>query len=559
VTFLPRAGWPTTDTAGGKPRIEPFLLVALALVFAMQLYLVLTKSVNWDEFFYFNHIQELRDGTLARPLQAIHTRYLGWLFELPLSSIDQLLVGRLFMLACEAVTALAIFGIARRFAAAPATAALCALTYLTAGYVFLHGFAFRTDPQATAVLMSALWLLGSRRLGWARVAAIAFLLALAGMITIKAVFYAPAFIGIGWLHYSRSRDHSQFVLRCAAILVLAGLFFAALFFLHGSTLAAAPVARGGKALNSAWETVFSAGLLPQAGHLARQMLLAPHLLAMLAASPFLWRRRFPSGAEKVAMAGLLLPLATIIFYRNSYPYFFVFILAPAVLATIPVIELLAGRLGAKICASVLTLLAALLTIAEPRDVLPAQKAVVSAVRETFPRPVVYLDFCGFVGDFPRALPFLTSGWGLNNYRIAGEPLVAQAMARQPIPLLIVNHDVLDAAVNGRSQAEMLLPRDAAALRGHYVPHWGPMWVAGKRIPAGNAVQRMQVAVPGVYTLEGAAIVLDGRKLEVGDTIFLARGPHSALPHGTEAAILRWGDHLPVPRGAAPSGPLYTKY
>ncbi|HYI31775.1 MAG TPA: hypothetical protein VD863_28405, partial [Bradyrhizobium sp.] len=128
---------------------------------ALQIYLVSSKSINWDEFYYFSRIQELNDGRLAAALQTSYTRFFQFLPHLPGDAIDQLLIGRSIMLACELIAAAALFGIASRFGSAR-VALLCALTYLTAGYVFLHGSSFRADPLATALLMSALWCLCCR-------------------------------------------------------------------------------------------------------------------------------------------------------------------------------------------------------------------------------------------------------------------------------------------------------------------------------------------------------------------------------------------------------------
>ncbi len=531
---------------------------AFAAVAALQVYLVFSKSINWDEFFHFQHIHELRTGTLSRSLQVLYVRYFEWLFDLPVDPINQLLVGRLVLLLCEPLTGLAIYGIVRQFAGR-ATAALCVLAYVTGGYVFLHGFAFRADPQATALLMCALWLFVCRKLDAVAIGAIALMLALAAMITVKSIFYAPVFAGLFLLRLEKAEDRAGLIRRCVAMLALTVLLFVALFLLHGATLAAPPVDAGTRELASAGTTVFSAGLLPQAGYLVHQVLIAPYLMGMIAVSPFLWRRRLPLAADRIAMIGLLLPLATIVFYRNSYPYYYVFVLAPAVVAIFPAVELLVRRFGAVLCGAVLVAQAMTLALLEPRGVLDAQRSISAAVHQLFPRSVAYVDFCGVIGNFPRALPFLTSGWGLQRYRLAGRPALSEQMAREPVPLLIDNAPVLDAAVNGGTGDEAFLDADAKALRENFVHHWGPIWVAGKRIPAGTKLLSSDIAVPGTYTVEGAAMTINGKPLRTGDTVELQRGPHRILPDRARTAILRWGDHLAVPDRPAPAGPFFTNY
>lgn len=529
---------------------------AFAVAFALQAYLVFAKSINWDEFFHFHHIYELRSGIFSRALQVLYIRWFEWLFDLPLDPVDQLLIGRLAVLACMPVIAAAIFGIARRFGS-PLAAALSALAYTTGGYVFLHGFAFRADPQATMLLMVALWLLVARRLAWATIGAIALLLALATMITVKSIFFAPAFAGLCYLRLRQTPEKRDFLIRAVVTLCLAGLFFALLFLLHGSTLAAPPVNASGHELASAGGTVFSAGLFPQGRYLVQQMLIAPYLATMIALAPLLWRQR--PFEERVATVGLLLPLATVIFYRNSYPYFFVFLLAPAAVTIVPAVELVLRRFGIALCAVVLAMNAIILVAIEPKETIVTQRSISATVHRMFPKPVTYIDFCGFIGDFPRAYRFLTSGWGLERYRATGEPVLARLMEREPVPLLIDNHEVLDAAVNGRVHDEQLLSADAKTLRENFIPHWGPIWVAGKRIPTSKQPLMLIFAVPGIYTLEGAPLVIDGRRVQVGETVHLARGLHRIGPNENLPAILRWGDHLHIPNRPAPQPPFFTIY
>lgn len=533
------------------------LVVAFAAIIGLQLYLLAVKSINWDEFFFFSRIQELKDGQLAQPLQTFYTRLFVWLRDLPAGPIDQLLAGRVVMFGCEMVAAAALFIVARRFASGQ-IAALCALTYLSAGFVFQHGFAFRADPLATALLMTALACLLRRRINWTTGTVIAVLLGLSAMITIKVVLYAPVFAGAAWLKLRDEQFSRTMVLRLIAVGVGAGASFAILYAWHSSGLAPAQPNPGGTT-SSAWNTVFSVGLFPQGHFFVRQVLFAPHVALMLAAAPFLWPKRFKTQAERLAMAGFYLPLLTIIFYRNSYPYFFVFLLAPAMLSAIPSIEIAFRWLGRRVYPALLVSNALFLALIEPTQMLPAQRRLIDGVHQIFPVPVAYFDFCGMVGDFHRPVHILTSGWGLKNYRSGGKQTLRAMMGEQPVPLLVLNHGVLADAAVGRRGDENLLDADAEALRESYIPHWGPVWVAGKRLPTGTAPLSIGIAVPGTYTLEGAAVSVDGKMVAPGQTISLDHGVHTVVPNSGHEAVLRWGDHLFVPKQAAPRGYLFTDY
>lgn len=532
------------------------IVAALCAIVALQVDLLLVKSINWDEFFFFSLIQQLHDGSLEHALQTFPARIFAFLRLLPLDSIDQLLAGRAVMLSCELVAATALFGIARRFCDARA-AAICALFYLTAGDVFLHGFAFRADPLLTALLMAALWCVLARKLDWTTVAFVSVLGGLAGLVSIKAIFYAPSFAGAAWLRWKEAKvDGRPVIGRFVQMAAGALLVFACLLVAHRTGVSAGVM--HGSTAESALQTVFAAGLLPQAKYLSQQILFAPHVAMLIAAAPFFWKRR--ASAERVAMASFMLPLLTVVFYRNSYPYYFVFVLAPAVVTIGPVLEWLLRRVGYWPAAALLSGYALLLNVSEPRNVLPKQRALVDGVHHIFPEPVAYFGFSGMIGDYPRPLSILVSGWGLQRYRQGEEPSLVELAEERPIPLLIVNHPVIEAAVEGTEPSKGLLPADRAMLRENYIPHWGQVWVAGKRMPRDSGTREVSVAVPGTYTLEGANISVDGRQLRIGDRVRMARGVHVIAANPAQNAVLRWGDHLPVPAFPAPrASELFTEY
>src|SRR3546814_11490713 len=95
-------------------------------------------------------------------------------------------------------------------------------------------------------------------------------------------------------------------------------------------------------------------------------------------------------------------------------------------------------------------------------------------------------------------------------------------------------------------ARELIDADASALREGFIPHWGPLWVAGRHFPAGRDARDFTIYAPGRYTVEGAAARIDGELLASGRVVELTRGTHRFEP---AAAVsmgepqLRWGAHL----------------
>jgi hypothetical protein len=181
-----------------------------------------------------------------------------------------------------------------------------------------------------------------------------------------------------------------------------------------------------------------------------------------------------------------------------------------------------------------------------------QRAVVATVHRMFPQPVAYIDRASMVGSFPQA-GFFMSTWGMETYRAAGRPVLSENAARRPPAFMIVGHPAQEWALAGLplSHPLALAPRDAAFLRQNFIPHWGPIWVAGKTVGKG----RFEMGIPGLYTVEAASAVrIDGRMVAPGQTVRLSAGPHKL--EGVERATLRIGERLYRPASPPPVGRLF---
>jgi hypothetical protein len=137
----------------------------------------------------------------------------------------------------------------------------------------------------------------------------------------------------------------------------------------------------------------------------------------------------------------------------------------------------------------------------------------------------------------------------------------RAAVRPPV-LVIASHPALQVALDGVTGPDgvgpgALLPADAAFLRENFIPHWGPIWVAGKVLPpSGAGEQAFTIAIPGPYTVESAApVAIDGESTAPGAVVTLSRGLHH-LTANASPVRLRWGDHLSRPSTPPPEGPLY---
>ncbi|WP_119388617.1 hypothetical protein [Taklimakanibacter lacteus] len=541
------------------PKLERLSWLAAAFAFAvlLQLELVINRPINWDEFFHLSEAHAFHEGRLAEVLQVFYARAFFWLPMLPVDAVDQIRIARLFMFGCELFTTYAIYAMAGRFVGRM-PAALAALAYLTGGYVFQHGFSYRADPMAAAFLMGALWIILASRLDTRAILLAAILAGLAVLTTIKVVFYAPAFAGIAWLRWSEAADRKGMLLRLAAF---AGAAVAFALLLIGATILTLPDANGGSAARTVSTSVtmmFDQGLFPTGIYALRGMLFAPFMALLVLATPFVLARAQLSRPQCVALIALLMPLVSIVFYRNSYPYFYAYILPPVMVGAAIAVKAVQAHISAGILSLALLANAATISLTTSRPVLPAQKQVLAAAGEIFPEPVAYFDYPGMLADFPKANFFMTN-WGMRKYRIGQEASFVDAMSRETVPLLVVNHVILASNQTGPAPSEALLPEDGRALREAFIPHWGPLWVAGRRFSAATKEQTFFIHAPGIYTLEKTSARIDGHVYAPGQTLTLARGAHRFEQNSAGEAVLRWGSHLTRPSWSFADGPIFEGF
>ena len=518
-------------------------LLAIALLLAGQASLIFTRAINWDEFFHYAQLYHLAAGRPLPALQTLYFRPFAWLPALPGNGVDHIVIARIGMALCELVVLAMIFLAARRFVDRTG-AALATLAYLSTGYVLQHGFSFRADPMVTAVLMGAVVLLLRRRLDWSCVLGTGALVGLAGMLSMKAVLYAPAFAGIAWLRWREAGQSRAAALKLASVALVAALTFAAVYLLHQEAMPRPGSHQGGPAgsaglAQSAARYMFFVGRPNNLGFAVDAIFTGLGLAALIALAPWAIAKRRGKPGETVALDAMLAMVLWPAFYENTAPYFYVFMLAPVTVAACVSLAMV----RAKAPAMVITVLLVSLTVStfatENRTVIDNQRRLVGTVDALFPVPVAYFDHADIIPRFDKRNPLQTP-WGYKGYLARGVPIYRNAMERRPVPLLIANWWTLREVLAGTD--DHFLPRDAKALRGNYLPFAGPVWLAGKQIEAG-AERDEEFLVPGPYTVRDAAVSIDGTPYRPGAIVTIGRGVHRIATPGEAAARLVWGKRL----------------
>lgn len=518
-------------------------LAAVMLLLVAQASMIFTRAINWDEFYHYGQLYDLAMGRGLPLLQTLYLRPFAWIVGLPGDGVDHIVIARLGMVLCELVTLAMIFLAARRFVDV-AGATLAVLAYLSAGYILQHGFSFRADPAVTAVLMSALAILLRRRLDWICILGTGALLGLAGMLSIKAVLYAPAFAGVAWLRWREAGLSPGAAVKLASIVAVAALAFGLVYLAHQAAMIrpdhpATSTARATGLAGSAARYMFFVGRPNNLGMLVGGILSGLGLWSLIIMSPWAILKRRGQPGERIALAGMLAMVLWPAFYENTASYFHVFMLAPAAVAAAVSLSILRRKVSAMAIALLLACLSIGTIVSENRAVIDNQRRLLDTVDRLFPQPVAYFDHADVIARLDKRNPLQTP-WGYKGYLANGRPIYREAMESEPVPLLIANWWTLREVLDGHD--DHFLPEDAEALRGNYIPLAGPVWIAGKAVEP-EAPREEEFLVPGPYTVRDATILVDGAEYAPGAVVRIERGMHRIAAAGTQPARLVWGERL----------------
>ncbi len=353
---------------------------------------------------------------------------------------------------------------------------------------------------------------------------------------------------------------------------------ALLSLLHRSSLAASPdFGRTLSGLGRAGQKVLGGdGFFPRRWYLVRSLLENPLIWLLILAGlgialAGLLSRNPVRRRVAVVLLALAVPMFTIALYRNAFPYFYVFALAPASLLAASTFDRLGSLQGSVRLRRILLWVVAIGVFTtglrnfdeHRRPMQAAQRQLIGAVHEMFPEPVPYIDRCSMISSFPK-VGFFFSSWGMENYRAGHYPPLAEVVREHRPPFLLANTPTLNLQYPEELYRRLpfaLTAEDWRTLRDTYVHHWGIIFVAGKRLDLGPPEpESFEILVPGTYTLEAdTPIELDGATLHPDQTVFLEAGRHAARSERPTRAVLRWGDRLHRPREEPLRLPIFVSF
>lgn len=554
--------------ARARPLAMPlatWLVAAIALSFIAQIWLAFTRQINWDEFWFLTRIYRYSHGVMKAEMQTAYVHGFTWLTHVSDNVIGQIVTARVLMLGFEAGTFWLIYKAARRFVSREA-ALLGLFSYASLNYVLIHGAAFRADPIATFFLMAGVVLFLAPELTWASAILGALAVALSGLVTIKAAFYLPIIGAILLWRYLQSKERRAYAIRLGTAIAVSGISFALAYALHRASLAHAHTDYADAASGIA-ESAFAAGVFASTWPFMSQAILAnPATFASIALG-----LRHCAGeamhaqtrARALVLISFAFPFATLFFYRNSYPYYYTFALAPAAVIAAFAFERMSHLWERAVWALVCCVFLALQIPGAIEPGQAAQRATLAAIQKIFPTPVPYIDRCGMVSDYPH-IGFFMSTWGMQAYNARGIPVLRKAIMSDAPPLfVVVNTPILqDAFAPGTQDIApqfRLSAQGARALRENYIHHWGAIWVAGKDLGEIGPSRKFPIVIAGRYTIESsAAVLIDHVRHAPSSTVLLARGNHEIESAAPQRVILRYGDHLYRP-SSPPPGDIFVAF
>lgn len=518
------------------------MLLSVAI---MRLVLTFVHEANWDEYLNLSMIYDHQRGELREILQTGFVHLFGWVTWVSNNEADQVIAARIVYLGVGLVTSAAIWKTARALVSAEG-AFFAVLCYWGFSFNLVHGVSLRTDPLAASAMMCALSLAISHSLSIRRAFAAGVLVGLAGFFTIKAIFYVPALIAVVLIRSVGSEAGSIVKGAVAVIIVgvIALLSFVGLSLGHAATFsdAASPFEFVGRTADSTLASQNHLVLITylRAALYENVVLVALWLLGLFGLVMRLRNR--DSRIQGLLGLALVMPLLSFLIYRDTYPYYYPFILAPVMVITGFAWDDLRRRYGviiAMTAGAAGCLSALLVTLEQVQKPIQRQHMTLEVIHRLFPDQTSYIDGRSMVSSFSKRGPFMST-WGMTDYRRDSLPVMGELIERHQPQFLLANTWHLQIDRLSPTQSEDLelglLSADMQTLQDNYIRFWGPLFVPGKTIEVGD--DSVQILVSGTYRLiADAPVVIEGKSLIPGSEIALDGAEYRVSANTTSQLIL----------------------
>lgn len=566
----------TSEIVTGK-FLYKILFYSLCTLFIIRFYFIFHTDINWDEFFFLSNIYEHQRHELKNSFQTLHVHVFGWLKYTSTNEIWQIISARIIMYILSLITAYFIYAICRKFTS-PIASLFALVSYCMFTFVMDHAASFRTDPIVTCFLMGSIYLIILHKRHYLSFLLAGLLIGISGMVTIKSVFYIPTIATILLIYWLGDDNKKTMFLKGALAGGAAILTFSGLYILHSNGLQSDVTQQDPAMISSSIEkTLLSSGIFPQL-HILLHAVFSNLIIVItiLMGSFFALKMDCDKNSSNsvknsktlIILLSLLFPIISIVFYRNTFPYFYPFILAPAtVLQALFADQFLTYQSKnpkynriAIICLAFAVLQSGVGIWKNFQRSNQTQVATLEVIHKLFPKPVAYIDRNSMASSFPKK-GFFMSSWGFEVYYTNAKPIMREILNSDQPKFIIANIEALDFELQGNHPK--LLPKDEAILRDNFIHHWGKIYLPGKKIKNLDVTpnQDFEILIEGNYLVKGKnSILLNGKTISSGDIVFLDKGHHTlktTKPNNT--VVLRWADNVYKPNVPPPNKPIFYNF
>lgn len=555
--------------------INRILYVTIFVEFTLKILLIFSLKIGWDEFGFLAKVHSYERGELTQTFQTFHAHILGWVSWISGNEVTQIVAGRFLLFLLLISSGFLLYGIARKFV--DKTGALFSVfCWISFSNIIYHGSSLRYDSICSFLFILAAYSLlkNDSRNYWAIAAGIVS--GLSVLFSIKASIHVASLLTLLVVLFAVSSE-KKLITRKALLFIIfvaltAGIGFLAHQYYLSTTIR--PYQQDFLA-TAASKAIATRAFFPRLSYFnetLRQNLLIWWLLAVGITYTL---RDIKKGPKESAVLALpfLVPVFSILFYRNAFPYYYAFLIAPAIV--------LCGILPTKIIRDfqrksskgLLVKLTVIFLIIlggagyhfniALANTNTSQKELLATVHRMFPEPVPYIDGCSAVSSFPK-LGFFMSTWGFETYLAAGSPVFRDILEEKHPEFLLADTPHLDFALpRDHPFFEVnhdFLPEDLEILKDNFVQYWGMIWLPGKVLDPlkPNVTGDFEILIPGRYILESSEpLALDTLIIQPGSDIFLTQSVHTyAQLEGNSGIKLRWNDIKYMPEGNPPDVPYF---
>ena len=564
-------------------KLAEFNLLAIAIiVFLLKFILISRISINQDEFYFLSNVYLFKKGKLFTQFQTFYVHFFTWISNVSKNEVTQIIFARFVMYVLFLISCYLIFLIGKHFLnnSGSLFGMLC---YISFSYIIINGSSFRADSLITILFLLSILFVIKRNHDILLAGIAGIVIAISLMISLKSLFHLLTVGVVLLIANNRKTDINIYYKKILSFGMGLIIGFFILYVYHISTLPFKQLANSTQYINHVSEKAINfKKLFPQIEIIVLSVKMNFIIWALFIigfifyAWDFFYKRKVKQEEYcKLVLLAFLIPLLSLIFYRNSYPYYYICIMAPAIIYCGVGIHKITehlrhtsskSRILKTLCVSLYFLIFIhflfYYTIFSENRIV-SQIELIETVHKIFPEPVEYIDGCSMISSFP-SVGFFMSSWRMESYTSNSKPIMKDIINSHKPKFILANVPQLNISLTWKEVNKLtnlpLLKEDWEIIKDNYIHHWGIIYVPGKKIEFNsiNSCRDFEILIPGVYTYEGEQqAYIDGNIIEPNCTIRLEKGIHSAFVNRNNGKIiLRWGENLYKPANAPSLIPIF---